>query len=172
MANQIRIHTSVEVVNDNSIANEGSASGDYSNFNLDVHSDSRTWGGNYDIATDKHSDGAYNNDDICYWKNAVVDITSAGGGLGDSVWNEGNTAPVGNIPATAHVVCVEYVKTLGTVASVTVQINSEIHALLTLGEAIVIPLHAGEAVANIEVFASAYNDGVNEATVNVMMAGV
>jgi len=172
MANQIRIHTSVEVVNDNSITDEGSAAGDYSNFNLDVHSDSRTWGGNYDIATDKHSDGAYNDDDICYWKNAVVDITSAGGGLGDSVWNEGNTAPVGNIPATAHVVCVEYVKTLGTVASVTVQINSEIHALLTLGEAIVIPLHAGEAVANIEVFASAYSDGVHEATVNVMVAGV
>ena len=166
MANQIRIHTSCEIVNDNSVANEGTSAGDYTNLNLDVHSDSRSWGGNYNIST------AYDSSDVCYWKNAVVDITSAGGGLGDSVWNESNTAPVGTIATTAHVVAVEYVATLGTVASVTVQINSEIHALLTLGEAVVIPLHAGEAVANIEIFASAYSDGVHEATVNVMMAGV
>ena len=166
MANQIRIHTSCEIVNDNSIANEGSAAGDYTNLNLDVHADSRSWGGNYNIST------PYDSSDVCYWKNAVVDITSAGGGLGDSVWNEGNVAPVGSIATTAHVVAVEYVKTLGTVASITVQINSEIHALLTLGEAVVIPLHAGEAVANIEIFASAYSDGVHEGTVNVMMAGV
>ena len=29
MANQIRIRTSVEIVNDNSVANEGTAAGDY-----------------------------------------------------------------------------------------------------------------------------------------------
>ena len=172
MANQIRIHTSCEIVNDNSVANEGSAAGDYTHTALDAHSDSRSWGGNYSIVTTKHADGAYNDDDVCYWKDAVVDITAADGGLGDSVWNEGNVAPVGNIPTTAHVVAVEYISTLGTVASVTVQINSEVHALLTLGESVVIPLHAGEAVANIEVFAAAYSDGVNEATINVMMAGV
>ena len=171
MANQIRIHTSVEVVNDSSEDNTGTAAGDYTNLNLDAHSDTRSWGGNYNISTDKHADGAYNDDDICYWKNAVVDITSAGGGLGDSVWNEGNTAPVGNLPTTAHVLAVEYVSELGT-ATVTVQINSEVHALLVGGDAIVIPLHAGEAVANIEIFSAEYSDGVNEATVNVMIAGV
>ena len=166
MANQIRIHTSCEIVNDNSVANEGSAAGDYTNLNLDVHADSRSWGGNYNIST------TYDSSDVCYWKNAVVDITSAGGGLGDSVWNEGNIAPVGTIGTTAHVVAVEYVKTLGTVASVSVTVSGDLFALLTLGESIVIPMHMGEAVADIEVFASAYSDGVHEATVNVMMAGV
>ena len=166
MANQIRIHTSCDIVNDNSVANEGSSAGDYTNLNLDVHADTRSWGGNYNIST------VYDSSDVCYWKNAVVDITSAGGGLGDSVWNEGNVAPVGNIPTTAHVVAVEYVATLGTVASVSVTVSGELFALLTMGESIVIPMHMGEEVADIEVFASAYNDGVNEATVNVMMAGV
>ena len=171
MANQIRIKTSVEVINDSSEENTGTAAGDYTNLNLDAHSNTRSWGGSYNIATDKHADGAYNNDDICYWSGVVVDITSAGDGLGDSVWNEGNVAPVGNIPATAHVLVVEYVKELGT-ATVTVQINSEVHALLTGGDAVVIPLHAGEAVANIEIFSAEYSDDTHEATVNVMIAGV
>ena len=77
MANQIRVHTSVEVVNDSSEADTGTAAGDYTNLNLDAHADFRSWGGTYNIATDKHGDGAYNDDDICYWKNAVVDITSS-----------------------------------------------------------------------------------------------
>ena len=166
MANQIRIHTSCDIVNDNSVANEGTSAGDYTNLNLDVHADSRTWGGNYNIAQ------AYDSATpaVCYWNGAVVDITSAGGGLGDSVWNVDNTAPVGTIPTTAHVVAVEYVSELGT-ATVTVQINSEVHALLVGGDAIVIPLHAGEAVANIEIFSAEY-DSSNQATVNVMIAGV
>ena len=166
MANQIRISTSCQIVNDNSVANEGSSAGDYTNLNLDVHADSRTWGGSYNIST------AYGDSDVCYWKNAVVDITSAGGGLGDSVWNKDNVSQVGTIPTTAHVVAVEYVKQLGTVASVTVNVSGEVLALLTPGEAVVLPLHMGEVVADIEVFASAYSLGVHEATVNVMIAGV
>ena len=166
MANQIKIRTSVEIVNDNSVTDEGSTAGDYTHKALDAHVGSRVWGGNYNIST------AYTNADVCSWENAVVDITSAGGGLGDSVWNEGNTAQTGTIPTTAHVVAVEYVKQLGTVASVSVVVSGEILALLTPGESIVLPLHMGEAVADIEVFASAYSDGVNEATVNVMIAGV
>ena len=166
MANQIRISTSCQIVNDNSVANEGSSAGDYTNLNLDVHADSRTWGGSYNIST------AYDSSDVCYWKNAVVDITSAGGGLGDSVWNKDNVSQVGTIPTTAHVVAVEYVKQLGTVASVTVNVSGEVLALLTPGEAVVLPLHMGEVVADIEVFASAYSLGVHEATVNVMIAGV
>ena len=108
MANQIRIHTSCEIVNDNSVANEGTAAGDYSNFNLDIHADSRTWGGNYNIST------AYDSSTpaVCYWKNAVVDITSAGGGLGDSAWTELSDVTDGTIPDTAHVIAVEYTKTL------------------------------------------------------------
>ena len=55
---------------------------------------------------------------------------------------------------------------------VTVQINSEIHALLTPGEGVVIPLSAGEAPANIEIFDANYGNGTREAKVNVMIAGV
>jgi len=164
MANQIRIKTSVEVVNDNSVSGEEGQN--YSHEALDKNADSRAWGGSYNIAT------AYTNADVCYWKNVVVDVTS-GDGLENGDPFEGNVAVTdGTIPTTAHVVAVEYVSTLGTVASVSVTINSEVHAVLTQGESVVIPLAAGEAVANVKIHASAYSDGVNEATVNVMMAGV
>jgi hypothetical protein len=159
MANQIKIRTSVEVVNDNS-------AGGYTHTALDTNAASRVWGGSYNISTE------YTDADVCNWENAVVDITSAGGGLGDSVWNEGNVVPTGTIPDVAHVIAVEYVKELGTVASVSVVVSGEVFALLTPGESVALPFHAGEAVADIEVFASAYSDGVNEATVNVMIAGV
>ena len=171
MANQIRVRTPVEVVNDNSIANEGTAAGDYTNLNLDVHADSRTWGGSYDIATDKHSDGAYNSSDICYWKNVIVSDTSASGGLGDNTWNKTTAAPVGNVPTTAHVVAVEYVSQTGT-AVVAVQIFGQTIATLSVGQSVVIPIDAGEAVADIDIFSAAYSSGVHEATVNVMIAGV
>ena len=170
MANEIRVRTSVECINDNSVSNEGTAAGDYTHKALDAHAASRSWGGSYNVLPAAGT--AYADTDICSWEGAVIDITSAAGGLGDSVWNEGNVAPVGTIPATAHVIAVEYTKTLGTVASVSVTVSGELFALLTLGESIVIPFHTGEIVADIEVFAAAYLDGVNEATVNVMIAGV
>jgi|TARA_R100000315_G_C5232826_1_gene143868 hypothetical protein len=162
MANQIRIHTSCEIVQDNDVTVEGIA---YSHKILDGNADGRSWGGNYNIAT------AYTDADVCYWKNVVVSATSADG-LNDSGWTEASAVSDGTLPTTAHVVAVEYVSTLGTVASVSVTINSEIHAVLTQGEAVVIPLSAGEAVANVKVHASAYTNGTHEATVNVMMAGV
>lgn len=163
MANQIRVRTSCEIVQDNTVTVEGIA---YTHKALDGNADSRTWGGSYAIAT------APVDDRICYWKNVVIDVTSADG-LENGNAFEGNVAVTdGQIPVTAHVVALEYVSTLGTVANVSLTVNSEIHAVLTVGESVVIPLSAGEAVANIKVHASAYNDGVNEATVNVMMAGV
>ena len=171
MANEIRIRTSVEVLQDVG-ASAGAQEGiTYTNHQHDGNADYRSWGGSYTIATDTHAHGSYNDADVCYWKNAVVSATSADG-LDNSGWTEASAHSDGSIPTTAHVVAVEYVKTLGTVASVTVTINSEIHAVLTLGESIVIPLSAGEAVANVKIHASAYSDGANEATVNVMMAGV
>ena len=170
MANEIRVRTSVECINDNSVSNEGTAAGDYTHKALDAHAASRSWGGSYNVLPAAGT--AYADTDICSWEGAVIDITSAAGGLGDSVWNEGNVAPVGTIPATAHVIAVEYTKTLGTVASVSVTVSGELFALLTLGESIVIPWHAGEATSSIGLTASAYSNGVHEATVNVMLAGV
>tara|TARA_R110002020_G_scaffold371392_1_gene583015 strand:+ start:101 stop:598 length:498 start_codon:yes stop_codon:yes gene_type:complete len=165
MANEIRITTSVDVLQDVG-GSAGAQSGiTYTNHQHDGNADSRSWGGNYKIATE------YTDADVCYWKNAVVSATSADG-LNNSGWTEASATTDGTIPTTAHVVAVEYVKTLGTVASVSVTISSEVHAVLTLGESVVIPLSSGEAVANVKIHASAYSDGTNEATVNVMMAGV
>ena len=165
MANQIRIHTSCEVVQDVG-GSAGAQNGiTYTSTALDGNADYRSWGGNYNIAT------AYTDADVCYWKNVVVSATSADG-LGDSGWTEASDVTDGTLPTTAHVVAVEYIGTLGTVASISVTINNEIHAVLTLGEAVVIPLSAGEVVANVKVHASAYSNGVHEGTVNVMIAGV
>jgi hypothetical protein len=162
MANQIRIRTSCEIVQDNDVTVEGIA---YSHKSLDGNSDSRTWGGSYNISQ------APADDKICYWKNAVID-SSGIDYLNDSAWTEAADVTDGGIPTTAHVVAVEYVKTLGTVANVDVTLAGEVIARLTLGESIVIPWHAGEATSSIGLTASAYSNGVHEATVNVMLAGV
>ena len=161
MANEIRIQTSVQVIQDNDVTVEGIT---YTHKGLDGNADSRSWGGNYTIST------APADDKICYWKNAVID-SSGIDYLNDSAWTEAADVTDGGIPATAYVVAVEYVKTLGTVASVDVTLAGEVIARLTLGESIVIPWHAGEATSSIGLTASAYENGVHEATVNVMLAG-
>ena len=165
MANQIRIHTSCEIVNDNSVANEGDSDGDYTNLNLDVHADSRSWGGNYNIST------AYTDADVCQWTNVVVSATSADG-LGDSGWTEASGVSSGQIPATVHVIAVEFVSQLGSASAVNVTVSGEILASLTPGESVVIPLHMGEAVADCKIHDANYGNGTREATVNVMIAGV
>ena len=165
MANEIRIKTSVEVVQDVGTSAGAQAGITYTSKQLDGNAGSRSWGGSYAISTE-YADGA-----VCYWENAVID--SAGiDYLNNSAWTESADVTDGVIPTTAHVVAVEYVKTLGTVAHVDVTLSGEVIARLTLGESIVIPWHAGEAVASIGLTASAYSNGVNEATVNVMLAGV
>ena len=158
MANQIRIKTSVEIVKDNSVVDSGSSAGDYTVESIDAHANDRKWGGKYTVAQ------AYANNKVCSWNGVVVSATSADG-LNNSDWTEATTLR-GNIPDNVYVIAVEYVETLGTVASVSVTIGSEVHAILTKGESVVIPLAAGEAVANVKVHASAYSDGVHEATVN------
>ena len=165
MANELRIHTSVEVLQD--VGGSAGAQGGitYSNHQHDGNADGRSWGGDYTISTE------YTDSDVCYWKNAVVSATSADG-LNNSGWTEASDVTDGAKPNEAHVVAVEYVKTLGTVASVSVTVSGEIFAVLTLGESVVIPMHMGEAVASVQIHASAYSNGVHEATVNVMMAGV
>jgi hypothetical protein len=165
MANQIRIQTSCQIVNDNSVANEGDADGDYTNLNLDVHADSRSWGGNYNISTE------YNEADVAHWSGVVVSATSADG-LNDSGWTEASNVSSGAIPTTAHVIAVEYVSQLGSDSVVNVTVSGEILAALTPGESVVIPLHMGEAIASCQIHDSSYANGTREAIVNVMVAGV
>tara|TARA_R100000008_G_scaffold63341_1_gene40551 strand:+ start:1605 stop:2093 length:489 start_codon:yes stop_codon:yes gene_type:complete len=162
MANQIRIHTSCEIVQDNDATVEGIS---YSHKILDGNADSRSWGGNYNIST------AYTDADVAYWKNVVVSATSADG-LNDSGWTEASAVSDGTLPATAHVLAVEYVSQLGSDSVVNVTVSGEILAALTPGESIVIPLHMGEAIADCQLHDANYSNGSREATVNVMVAGV
>lgn len=165
MANSIRIRTSVEFLQDVGIEAGTIESQTYTNLQHDKNADGRAWGGRYDTLT------AYTDADLAYWKQAVITATSADG-LNDSGWTEASDVTAGTIPTTAHVVVVEYTGELGTVGTVSVTINTEVHAALDLGESIVIPLSAGEVVANVKIHAGAYSNGVNEATVNVCIAGV
>ena len=173
--NVIRVRTSVDILQDvggSAGAQEGIT---YTQLQHDGNADYRTWGGKYDTLT------AYTDGDVCYWKNAVVSAWESYDGLNDSGWTEESDVTDGTLPTTVHVVAVEYVKELGTVGTVEVAITHsggtaatdriEI-ASLDLGESIVIPISAGTTPARIEIKAGAYSDGVNEATVNVMIAGV
>ena len=167
MANEIRVQTSCQVIQDVG-GSAGAQSGiTYTNKQLDGNADYRTWGGSYTLSTEP-ADAK-----ICYWKNAVIDSTGPSiDYLNDSGWTTSSNVTDGAIPSTAFVVAVEYVKTLGTVSHVDVSLSSEVIARLTLGESIVIPWHAGESVGSIGLTPShAYSAGVTEATVNVMLAG-
>ena len=167
MANEIRVRTSVEVIQDVGTSAGAQAGITYTNKQLDGNADYRSWGGSYTLSTEP-ADAK-----ICYWKNAVLDDTGPSiDYLNDSGWTTSSDVTDGVIPTTAFVVAVEYVKTLGTLTHVDVTLAGEVIARLTLGESIVIPWHAGEVVGSIGLTPShAYSAGVTEGTVNVMLAG-
>ena len=162
MANEIRIHTACEIVQDNDVTVQGIS---YTHKTLDGNADSRSWGGNYTMNT------GYADADVAYWKNAVVDVTSATG-LGDGTAFESNVAVTdGTLPATVHVLAVEFVSMLGTATTISVTVSGEVFAVLDPGQAVVIPMEMGEAIADCQIHAGHYTDGSREATVNVMVAG-
>ena len=163
MANEIRVHTSVEIVQDNDETVQGIA---YTQKSLDGNADSRSWGGNYTMNT------AYTDADVAYWKNVVVEDTSANG-LDNGDCFEGEPAVTdGTLPATAHVIAVEFVSMLGTATTIRVTVSGEIFAVLDPGQSVVIPLEFGEAIADCQIHAGHFTNGSREATVNVMVAGV
>ena len=163
MANEIRVHTSVEIIQDNTETVQGIS---YTQKALDGNADYRSWGGNYTM-NQAPADAA-----IAYWKNVVIDVTGADG-LNDGTAFEGNVAVTdGTLPATVHVIAVEFVSMLGTATTVSVTVSGEIFAVLDPGQGVVIPLEMGEAIADCQIHAGHYTDGSREATVNVMVAGV
>jgi len=165
MANEIRIHTACEIVQDLG-ASAGAQNGiTYTNKVLDGNSDYRTWGGNYVMNV------AYTDADVAYWKNAVVSTTSADG-LNDSGWTEASDVTDGTLPATVHVICVEFASMVGTDTTISVTVSGEIFAVLDPGQSVVIPMEMGEAIADCKIHAGHYTNGTREATVNVMVAGV
>tara|TARA_B100000131_G_C18111517_1_gene609762 strand:+ start:2152 stop:2652 length:501 start_codon:yes stop_codon:yes gene_type:complete len=166
MANEIRVQTSVQIVNDVSVANDGGAAGDYTNYALDVFSGQRSWGGSYTMNQE------YSTSDVAYWSNAVVSEASSADGLDNSDWTELSAVTAGTLPATVHVVAVEYVSALGSPGTISITVSGEIFAVLDPGQAVVIPMEMGEAIADVKILAGAYTDGTHEATVNVLVAGV
>ena len=163
MANAIRINTSCEIIQDNDVTVQGIA---YTDKKLDGNADSRSWGGSYTL-NQAPADGA-----IAYWKNVVVDVTSADG-LNDGTAFESNVAVTdGTLPTTALVIAVEFVSMLGTATTISVTVSAEVLAVLDPGQSVVIPLEMGEAIGDCQIHAGHYTDGSREATVNVMVAGV
>ena len=165
MANQIRIHTSCEVVQDVG-GSAGAQNGiTYTSTALDGNADYRSWGGNYNIAT------AYTDADVCYWKNAVVSATSADA-LQDSGWTEESAVTDGTIPDYINVVSVEYVsQSIGAASEITLTLSGEVFAVLTPGEGVVIPISSNNANTAVKIHDANYGNGTREALVNVMIAG-
>ena len=163
MANEIRIQTSCQVIQDNDVTVEGIT---YTDKKLDGNADLRSWGGSYTI------NQAPADDAIAYWKNVVVDVTSADGLENGNAFEDNVAVTDGTLPTTAHVIAVEFVSMLGTATTVSVTVSGEILAVLDPGQGVVIPLEMGEAIADCQIHAGHFTNGSREATVNVMVAGV
>ena len=163
MGNEIRVHTSVEVIQDNTETVQGIV---YTQKSLDGNADSRSWGGSYTM-NQAPADAA-----IAYWKNVVLEDTSANGLDNGDCFEDEVSQTDGTLPTTVHVIAVEFVSMLGTDTTVSVTVSGEILAVLDPGQAVVIPLEMGEAIASCQLHAGHFTNGSREATVNVMVAGV
>ena len=162
MANQVRIRTSIEVVNDNSVSGEEGQ--DYTHKALDGNADSRMWGGRLNGLD-------YDSDAVAYYKNAIIAQAASTNYMNTNLWNKADEAPVGTKPVSIQAIAVEYVSTIGASNSVTVRLSAENFAILGLGEAIVIPCFYNEALADVSIWSAIYSAGVTEATVNVLLVG-
>ena len=166
MANEIRVRTLVEVIQDVGTSAGAQNGITYTNKQLDGNAASRAWGGSYTM-NQEPADAA-----IAYWENVVVDVTSADG-LNDGTAFESNVGVTdGTLPATAHVIAVEFASMLGTATTVSLTVSGEILAVLDPGQGVVIPMEMGEAIADCQLHVGHYTNGSREATVNVMVAGV
>tara|TARA_R100000664_G_C2758724_1_gene147877 strand:- start:2465 stop:3052 length:588 start_codon:yes stop_codon:yes gene_type:complete len=161
----------------------------------------KTFGGTMTRIYNADSDGTENSGKIALWENAVVSLQDAGTDFTDGLdahgWTEASAVTRGDIPSLAKVLAVEYVSSIGT-ANNYVYIywgeegsGSEKHcfAKLSPGEGIVIPLEetvaynaaitgAADSVstggvdpAKLHITVEDYDNGTNEATINVLLAG-
>tara|TARA_R110000824_G_scaffold358469_1_gene546006 strand:- start:730 stop:1221 length:492 start_codon:yes stop_codon:yes gene_type:complete len=162
MANEIRVRMSVDVLQDTSETTQGIT---YTAHQHEGNADSRSWGGNYKIST------TYTDANVAYWKNVIVEDTSANGLENGDCFVDEPVVTDGTLPANVYCLAVEYVKEKGTVGKVNVKVSGELFAALAVGESIVIPMHMNEAIASCQLYADAYSLGTNEATVNVMVVG-
>ena len=162
MANEIRIKTSVEIIQDIG-GSAGAQNGiSYESKVLDGNANYRAWGGDYS--------SIYTDNDVAYWKNVIVSATSADA-VENSGWTEASDVTDGTLPSSVYVIAVEYVEqSIGAASTVVVTIGSQVMAQLIPGNSIVIPVY-GLAIANVKIHDANYADGTREAKVNVMVAG-
>ena len=158
MANKLIIRNNLEPQIDTSETVDGKT---YTHFGIEQNTGSQ--GGSYETTfTDSKA--------IKYV--GVVDVTSAAALTDGQVAFEGTATTTGTEPSSSGVKAfyVSYDSTLGTVADVRVTFGSQVHAILSVGESVCIPLVSG-ALSSCKIHASAFSDGVHEATVTVVLIG-
>ena len=157
----------------------------------------RSWGG----SMNRVYDAGVDSDKIGVWESVVVSQEDAGtdftDGLDAHAWTEASALTRGTIPSQAKVLAVEYVSAIGSSNNYIYVYwgeegsGSEKHcfAKLSVGEGIVIPLEetvaynaaftgavdsvsaAGVAPDKLHITCEDYDNGTNEATINVLLAG-
>ena len=184
MPDRIKMTTSIEYQFDNSRYNQGTSIGDYKDqFVLDVHSGQRKWGGTIlrDIIPGSGSGkDSYDREMITSYHNAVVNTTLnyAGIDVTGNYLDLSNATTLGDtLPDIIHFLAVERVSTLGVVEQIRVKVNSDHWMRLRPGEASAIHIPIGVTLLNVDVFAynengDGYLAGVNEASINIIIAGV
>ena len=157
----------------------------------------RSWGG----SMNRVYNAGVDSDKICVWEGVVASEQDAASdntkGLDAHLWTEASDVTRGTIPSLAKVLSVEYVSAIGTSNNYIYVYwgeegsGSEKHCLakISVGEGCVIPLE--ETVAYNAAFTGAadsvsaggvdpeklhitcedYDNGTNEATINVLLAG-
>ena len=157
----------------------------------------RTFGG----SMNRVYNAGVDSDKICIWEDAVCSTQDAAtdftDGLDASAWTEASGVTRGTIPSYAKVVGIEYKSSIGTANNFVYLYwgeegsGSEKHCLCKLspGEGIVVPLEetvaynsaftgaadavgtAGVDPAKLHIVCTDYDNGTNEATINVVLAG-
>ena len=157
----------------------------------------RSYGG----SMDRVYNAGVDSDKIAVWLDAVVSLQDAGtdftAGLDASAWTEASGVSRGTIPSLAKVIAIEYKSSIGTSNNfVYLYIGeegsgSEKHCLckLSAGDGIVVPLEervaydaaftggadsvsvGGIDPAKLHIVCTDYDNGTNEATINVLIAG-
>ena len=161
----------------------------------------RSWGGTFSRIYDADSDGTESSGKIAVFEGVAPIVTDAASdvtdGLDAYVWTDASGTTRGSLPSLAKVIAVEYVSSVGAENNyVYVYWSNEAaghkvcFAKLLPGEGCVIPLEevvaygaaitgaadiittGGIAPAKLHITVdTAYSDGVDEATINVLLAG-
>ena len=164
MANEARMASSITPVQD---VEETTGGNTYNVLQIDKNI-LRSFGGKYNLP-------AYMSAYIARWSGVVIDVTSAQA-LNDGTAFETNPAVSdGTLPVNCFGIAVEYIAELATVGQVVITIGTQVHAELSVGDGVFIPVSGangvGLALANLKIHADIYSDEVDEATVNVLLLG-